>query len=45
MADFYQTGVVATLHRLGRESEEEFKLTKEFFSVLPQKIRIVWHTG
>lgn len=102
MSDFYQTGVVATLHRLGKlnlekieadltwytqerpialvlpslyselegdalkgivrelrevkyikeivitlgpASEEEFKLAKEFFSVLPQKIRIVWNTG
>ena len=101
MADFYQTGVVATLHRLGKLNlekieaeltwytqerpialvlpslyselegdalkvivrelrevkyikeivitlgpalEEEFKLAKEFFSVLPQKIRIVWNT-
>ncbi len=102
MADFYQTGVVATFHRLGKinlekieaeltwysqewpialvlpslyselegdalkgivrelrevkyikeivvtlgpASEEEFKLAKEFFSVLPQKIRIIWNTG
>jgi glucosyl-3-phosphoglycerate synthase len=102
MADFYQTGVVATFHRLGRTnlekieaeltwytnerpialvlpslyselegdalkgivrelkeveyikeivvtlgpaSEEEFKYAKEFFSVLPQKTRIVWNTG
>ncbi len=102
MADFYQTGVVATFHRLGRvnlekieaeltwyaqerpialvlpslyselegdalkgivrelkevkyikeivvtlgpASEEEFKYAKEFFSVLPQKTRIIWNTG
>ncbi|MEW6052938.1 MAG: glycosyl transferase [Nitrospirota bacterium] len=102
MADFYQTGVVATFHRLGavdidkieselswyvnerplalvlpslyselagdalkgiiRElqsvqyvseiivtlgpaSEEEFKHAKEFFSVLPQKTRIIWNSG
>jgi glucosyl-3-phosphoglycerate synthase len=102
MADFYQTGVVATFHRLGKinlekieaeltwysqerpialvlpslyselegdalkgivrelrevkyikeivvalgpASEEEFKRAKEFFSVLPQKIRIIWNTG
>lgn len=102
MADFYQTGVVATLHRLGavdidkieselswyvnerplalvlpslyselagealkgiiRElqsvqyvseiivtlgpaSEEEFKHAKDFFSVLPQKARIIWNSG
>jgi glucosyl-3-phosphoglycerate synthase len=102
MADFYQTGVVATLHRLGKlnlekiESEltwysqerpialvlpslyselegnalkgiirelskvtyikeivvtlgpasnEEFKHAREFFSVLPQKLRIIWNSG
>jgi glucosyl-3-phosphoglycerate synthase len=102
MADFYQTGVVATFHKLGminlekieaeltwyaqgrpialvlpslyselegdalsgivRElkevkyieeivvtlgpaSEEEFKHAREFFSVLPQKTRIIWNTG
>jgi glucosyl-3-phosphoglycerate synthase len=102
MSDFYQTGVVATFHRLGninlekieaeltwyaqgrpialvlpslygelegdalkgivRElkevkyikevvvtlgpaSQEEFKYAKDFFSVLPQKMRIIWNTG
>lgn len=102
MADFYQPGVVATFHRLGKvnlekieaeltwysqerplalvlpslyselegdalkgiirelrevkyikeivvtlgpASEQEFKHTKEFFSSLPQKIRIIWNTG
>jgi len=102
MADFYQTGVVATFHRLGTidldkiESElswyaqdrpialvlpslfselegdalkrivrelkevkyvrqivvtlgpstkEEFRHAKEFFSVLPQKVKIIWNTG
>lgn len=102
MADFYQTGVVATFHRLGKinfekieaeltwyaqekpialvlpslyselegdalkgivrelmevkyikeivitlgpTSGEEFKHAKEFFSVLPQKTRIIWNTG
>jgi glucosyl-3-phosphoglycerate synthase len=102
MADFYQTGVIATFHRLGKialekmeaeltwyaqerpialvlpslyselegealrgivrelknvkyikeivvtlgpASAEEFKYAKEFFSVLPQKTRIVWNTG
>jgi glucosyl-3-phosphoglycerate synthase len=102
MADFYQTGVVATFHRLGKinlekieaeltwyaqerpialvlpslfselegdalkgivrelkevkyikeivvtlgpASEEEFKYAKDFFSVLPQKTRIIWNTG
>ena len=102
MADFYQTGVVATFHRLGKvnlektEAEltwytqgrpialvlpslytelegdalggivrelkevkyieeivitlgpalkEEFRRAKEFFSVLPQKTRIIWNTG
>jgi glucosyl-3-phosphoglycerate synthase len=102
MADFYQTGVVATLHRLGKlnlekieseltwysqerpialvlpslyselegnalkgiirelkevkyikeivvtlgpASDEEFKHAKEYFSVLPQKLRIIWNTG
>jgi glucosyl-3-phosphoglycerate synthase len=102
MSDFYQTGVVATFHRLGgastekieaeltwysqerpvalvlpslyselagdalkgivrelREvkyigevvvalgpaSEEEFRRAKEFFSVLPQKTRILWNSG
>jgi glucosyl-3-phosphoglycerate synthase len=102
MADFYQTGVVATFHKLGminlekieaeltwyaqgrpialvlpslyselegdalsgivRElkevkyieeivvtlgpaSGEEFKHAREFFSVLPQKTRIIWNTG
>lgn len=102
MADFYQTGVVATFHRLGavdidkieselswyvnerplalvlpslyselagealkgilRElqsvqyvseiivtlgpaSEEEFSHAKDFFSVLPQKTRIIWNSG
>jgi glucosyl-3-phosphoglycerate synthase len=102
MSDFYQTGVVATLHRLGQpdldrieaelswysnerpialvlpslfselqgealkriveelknvkyihevvvtlgpSSREEFLYAKEFFSVLPQKTRIIWNTG
>ena len=102
MSDFYQTGVVATFHKLGtlnlekieaeltwysqerpialvlpslyselqgealkgivRElktvkyikeivvalgpaTEEEFKYAKEFFSVLPQKTRIIWNSG
>jgi glucosyl-3-phosphoglycerate synthase len=102
MADFYQTGVVATFHRLGRFSlekieaelswysqerpialvlpslyselagealkgilkelkhvkyvreivvalgpatEEEFKRARDFFSVLPQKTKIIWNTG
>ncbi|MEK6671878.1 MAG: glycosyl transferase [Nitrospirota bacterium] len=102
MSDFYQTGVVATFHRLGRFSlekieaelswyaserqialvlpslyselegdalkgivrelrevkyvretvvalgpatEEEFRHAKEFFSVLPQKVSIIWNTG
>lgn len=102
MSDFYQTGVVATFHRLGRvnlekieaeltwyvqerpialvlpslyselegdalkgivrelkevkyikeivvtlgpASKEEFKYSKEFFSVLPQKTRLIWNTG
>ena len=102
MADFYQTGVVATLHRLGKlnlekieseltwysqerpialvlpslyselegnalkgiirelkevkyikeivvtlgpASDEEFKHAKEYFSVVPQKLRIIWNTG
>jgi len=102
MSDFYQTGVVATLHRLGtinlerieaeltwyaqerpialvlpslyselggdalkgivrelREvryikevvvslgpaTEEEFRHARDFFSVLPQKVSILWNTG
>ncbi len=102
MADFYQTGAVATFHRLGKlnlekieaeltwysqerpialvlpslyselegkalkeiireikevkyikeivvtlgpASEEEFKHAKEYFSVLPQKLKIIWNTG
>jgi glucosyl-3-phosphoglycerate synthase len=102
MADFYQTGVVATFHRLGikdigkietelawyaqerpialilpslyrelegdalknivRElkevkyikeiivtlgpaTEEEFRFAKDFFSVLPQDVKIIWNTG
>ncbi len=102
MSDFYQTGVVATFHRLvgaasekieaeltryaqerpvaqvlpslyselagdalkgivrelrevkyidevvvtlGPASEEEFRRAKEFFSVLPQKTRILWNSG
>jgi glucosyl-3-phosphoglycerate synthase len=102
MADFYQTGAVATLHRLGKlnlekieseltwysqerpialvlpslyselegnalkgiirelskvtyikeivvtlgpASDEEFKHAREFFSVLPQKLRIIWNSG
>lgn len=102
MADFYQTGVIATFHRLGsvdlekieaelswytaerpialvlpslyselegdalkgivRELQEvkyikeivvtlgpateaEFRYAREFFSVLPQKTRIIWNTG
>jgi len=102
MSDFYQTGVVATFHRLGKlnlekieaeltwysqerpialvlpslyselegealkgivrelktvkyikeiivalgpATEEEFKYAKEFFSVLPQKTRIIWNSG
>jgi glucosyl-3-phosphoglycerate synthase len=102
MADFYQTGVVATFHKLGKinlekieseltwyaqerpialvlpslfseiegdalkgivrelkevnyikeivitlgpASDREFKIAKEFFSSLPQTIRIIWNTG
>ena len=102
MADFYQTGVIATFHRLGsvdldkieaelswytaerpialvlpslyselegdalkgiirelREvkyikeivvtlgpaTEAEFRYAREFFSILPQKTRIIWNTG
>ncbi|MFZ5905948.1 MAG: glycosyl transferase [Nitrospirota bacterium] len=102
MSDFYQAGVVATLHRLGSveiekleaeltwfaqerpialvlpslyselegdalknivkelqavryikeiivtlgpASREEFMLTKDFFSVLPQQVRIIWNAG
>lgn len=102
MSDFYQTGVVATFHRLGRldlekleaeltwyaqgrpialvlpslyselqgdalkgiirelievkyvdeivvtlgpASEEEFRIAREFFSALPQKVGILWNTG
>lgn len=102
MSDFYQTGVVATFHRLGRinlekietelswyanerpialvlpslyselegealkgivrelkevkyikeivvtlgpATEEEFRNAKEFFSMLPQKVSIIWNTG
>ncbi len=102
MSDFYQTGVIATFHRLGRinlekieaelswyarerpialvlpslytelegdalkgiirelkevkyiseivvtigpATEEEFRYAKKFFSVLPQKISIIWNTG
>ncbi len=102
MSDFYQTGVVATLHRLGRinlerieseltwyaqerpialvlpslyselggdalkgivrelrevrylkevvvslgpATEEEFSHARDFFSILPQKVSILWNTG
>ncbi|MEW6587518.1 MAG: glycosyl transferase, partial [Nitrospirota bacterium] len=102
MSDFYQTGVVATFHRLGKTelakietelswyskerpialvlpslyselsgealkgivrelkevkyireivvtlgpaSEEEFRHAREFFSILPQKTRIIWNSG
>ncbi len=102
MSDFYQTGIVATFHRLGKfnlekieseltwyaqerpialvlpslyselegealkgivrelkevkyikeivvalgpATEEEFKYAKKFFSVLPQKKRIIWNSG
>lgn len=102
MADFYQTGVVATFHRfgpvnleriegelsefnrhrpialvlpslyaelegpaikkiveeikevsylneivvtMGRTDKEQFKKAKEFFSVFPQRTRIIWNTG
>ena len=102
MADFYQTGIIATMHRLGKldlerieaeltwyaearpialvlpslyselegdalkgilrelrevkyikevvvalgpASQEEFRYAKEFFSVLPQKTRILWNSG
>ncbi len=102
MSDFYQTGVIATFHHLGRPSlekieadlswyanerpialvlpslyselegealkgivrelkdvkyireivvtlgpatEKEFRYAKEFFSVLPQKLNIIWNTG
>lgn len=102
MADFYQTGAVATFHRLGKlnlekieaeltwysqerpialvlpslyselegkalkeiireikevkyikeivitlgpTSQEEFKHAKEYFSVLPQELKIIWNTG
>ncbi|MBA3071045.1 MAG: glycosyl transferase [Nitrospirae bacterium] len=30
---------------LGPATEEEFKYAKEFFSVLPQKTRIIWNSG
>lgn len=102
MSDFYQTGVIATFHRLGRinlekietelswyanerpialvlpslyselegealkgivrelkevkyikeivvtlgpATEEEFRNAKDFFSMLPQKVSIIWNTG
>lgn len=102
MADFYQTGVVATFHRfgkvdlermekelsefnrhrpialvlpstyaeleapalpniineikgapylneivvtMGRTNEEQFQKAKKFFSVLPQRTRVIWNTG
>lgn len=102
MADFYQTGVVATFHRLGKSnleeiesklikhardrpialvlpslyselsgealagiveqlkdvkyikeivvtlgpaSEKEFENARQFFSILPQKIRVIWNNG
>ncbi|BCB95432.1 glycosyl transferase [Dissulfurispira thermophila] len=102
MSDFYQTGIIATFHRLGKPSlekieselswyaserpialvlpslyselegdalkeivrelkevryiseivvalgpatEDEFKYAKEFFSILPQKVSIIWNTG
>ncbi|MDH5768597.1 MAG: glycosyl transferase [Nitrospirota bacterium] len=38
----YIKGIVVTL---GPASEEEFKRAREFFSVLPQKTRIIWNTG
>ncbi len=38
----YIKDVVVTL---GPASEEEFRIAKEFFSVLPQKTRIIWNTG
>jgi glucosyl-3-phosphoglycerate synthase len=102
MSDFYQTGVVATFHRIGKDdlekieaeltwytqerpialvlpslyselegdalmgivrelsevkyireivvtlgpaSHEEFRRAKDFFSVLPQDVKIIWNTG
>ncbi len=30
---------------LGPASEEEFRYAQDFFSVLPQKTRIIWNTG
>lgn len=30
---------------LGPASEEEFKYAREFFSILPQKMRIIWNSG
>ena len=102
MADFYQTGVVATFHRfgnvelermekeltefnchrpialvlpstyseleapaikniveeimkvsylneivvtMGRTDEEQYKKAKEFFSIFPQRTRVIWNTG
>ena len=30
---------------LGRFNKEQFKYAKEFFSVLPQKVRLIWNDG
>jgi glucosyl-3-phosphoglycerate synthase len=38
----YLNEVVVTL---GNANEDEFKHAKEFFSVLPQKIKIIWNDG
>lgn len=38
----YLNEIVVTL---GNANEDEFKHAKEFFSVLPQKIKIIWNDG
>jgi len=38
----YLNEVVVTM---GRSDQEQFKRAKEFFSCLPQRIRVIWNTG
>ena len=42
MSDFYQNEIVISLNRA---SVLEFRLTKQFFSVLPQRVRLIWNGG
>ncbi len=38
----YLNEIVVTL---GRTNQEQFRKAKEFFSALPQRVRVIWNTG